>query len=59
MKRLPFERNLDSIPGSKGSGLVEGKNSKTYNTCSKCKGAGEIPMWNPVLPKGFLSSFGR
>lgn len=27
---------------------------KVHNTCHKCKGCGELPMWNPVLPKGLL-----
>lgn len=25
-----------------------------YHTCWECHGKGEIPMWNPVLPKGRL-----
>jgi DnaJ-class molecular chaperone len=25
-----------------------------FHLCTKCKGAGEIAMWNPVLPKGLL-----
>ncbi len=31
---------------------------KRYYTCLKCKGAGELPMWNPVLAKGLLSGLG-
>lgn len=31
---------------------------KTYTRCVKCKGTGELPMWNPVLPKGLLGNFG-
>lgn len=25
-----------------------------YEKCYKCKGTGEIPVWNPVIPKGRL-----
>jgi|WetSurSiteA1Bulk_404760.scaffolds.fasta_scaffold24201_2 DnaJ-class molecular chaperone len=31
---------------------------KRYYTCEKCKGSGELPMWNPVLAKGLLSISG-
>jgi len=51
----PFQ---NSCPTCKGTTLVEDRRRKTYHTCFKCKGSGELPMWNPVLPKGFLGSFG-
>ena len=39
-----------------GLGSVEKRNGrKVYNVCGKCKGCGELPMWNPVLPKGLLA----
>lgn len=28
--------------------------SKVYYTCRRCEGKGELPMWNPVLPRGLL-----
>lgn len=28
------------------------------HTCTKCEGAGELPMWNPVLPRGLLMGNG-
>lgn len=30
------------------------KESVLYRLCWKCKGAGEIKIWNPVLPKGLI-----
>ena len=33
--------------------VVMGKNIECY-TCTKCGGKGELPMWNPVLPRGLL-----
>jgi DnaJ-class molecular chaperone len=37
--------------------LVKGKYIDCY-TCTKCKGVGELPMWNPVLPRGLLMGNG-
>lgn len=28
------------------------------HTCTKCEGTGELPMWNPVLPRGLLMGNG-
>ena len=39
-----------------GTSYVHIKVTKThYNTCRECKGTGEIRIFNPVLPKGFLT----
>ena len=52
-----FERTFaNSCPSCLGIGTVASKQVKSYHTCYKCKGKGELPMWNPVLPKGFLAS---
>lgn len=37
-----------------GRGAVERK-TKSYYFCTKCEGKGELPMWNPVLPRGLLN----
>lgn len=29
---------------------------KTFYTCQRCEGKGELPMWNPVLPRGLLAN---
>lgn len=39
-------------------GQVQVPARKLFFTCGKCKGTGELPMWNPVLAKGLLSSLG-
>lgn len=46
----------DNCRTCNGLGRVEKRNGqKVYNVCGKCKGCGELPMWNPVLPKGLLA----
>ena len=37
--------------------LVMSKHIECY-TCTKCEGVGELPMWNPVLPRGLLMGNG-
>ncbi len=37
----------------KGAGFT-GSTGVVYAKCNKCEGCGEIPMWNPVLPRGLL-----
>ena len=40
-----------------GTGNVLDQTGKKYAvTCSECKGIGEVKMWNPVLPRGLLTS---
>ena len=29
---------------------------RVYARCPECKGAGEVKMWNPVLPRGYLGA---
>jgi len=53
--RRPKHRH-DPCSTCRGLRRVEKRNGqKIYNTCGKCKGCGELPMWNPVLPKGLLA----
>jgi DnaJ-class molecular chaperone len=38
-----------------GTGVVwEETGAVTYGKCYKCKGKGEIPIWNPVIQKGAM-----
>lgn len=37
-----------------GTRWVKEESKIVYNLCLKCKGCGELPMWNPVLPRGLL-----
>ena len=58
------------IPGTKkigvpcgkclGRGKVDVRENvmKGYSTCPKCCGIGEVEMFNPVIPRGFLSKSG-
>lgn len=43
-------------PKCRGGKTIWGEdaNSPIYEVCWECKGKGEIPIWNPVLPKGAL-----
>jgi len=41
--------------GGAGVRYVKDKTRKVYARCRNCDGTGEIPMWNPVLPKGMLN----
>jgi DnaJ-class molecular chaperone len=40
-----------------GLGRVESR-ERAYNTCYECKGKGELPMWNPVIPRGLIIPMG-
>jgi DnaJ-class molecular chaperone len=50
----PYLRTI--CPKCRGSKTIWGKDesSPKYRVCSKCEGKGEIPIWNPVIPKGRL-----
>jgi len=52
--RRPKNR-YDNCRTCNGLGRITKRSGqKIYNVCGKCKGCGELPMWNPVLPKGLL-----
>lgn len=44
-------------PKCQGNKTIWGKdsNSPIYEVCDKCKGKGEVEIWNPVLRKGVLA----
>lgn len=50
----PFRKML--CPYCHGSKTIwDGDETKVYYVkCSACNGTGEIPIWNPVIPKGAL-----
>jgi DnaJ-class molecular chaperone len=48
-------RKGNHCPSCKGTRRAP-RGHKNYDKCLRCKGCGEIPMWNPVLQKGFLPS---
>lgn len=41
-------------PTCGNKGFIPAKKGRDYFVCDECKGAGEIAMWNPVLPKGLI-----
>ena len=48
----------DGIPLSKAKEILDFKGEGRqvfYHRCSKCKGIGEIEMFNPVLPRGLIA----
>jgi len=50
----PYHKRL--CPKCRGTKTIWGKdeNSPIYKICGDCGGKGEIPIWNPVIPKGRL-----
>ena len=51
------QKSFRSAPCRTCHGLQWVKASdKTFYTCQRCEGKGELPMWNPVLPKGLLAN---
>jgi len=40
-------------------GQVRASSDVLYYPCSECRGAGEVRVWNPVLPKGRLFQGGK
>lgn len=50
----PYLTQLCQFCGGTKTRLTETEQAN-YHRCWECRGKGEIPMWNPVLPKGRLT----
>ena len=52
----PFGFYSDYCSQCRGNGrvIVDNKFKPHYSRCCRCEGAGEIPIYNPVIPKGSL-----
>lgn len=50
------KRRLSRCNTCHGQGFLPGTAHAFYHTCHECKGKGELECWNPVLPKGLLST---
>jgi len=70
-ERGRYHHKVVYIPGTKKQGVpckycagrgerheFTGATQTVYQLCMTCDGVGEIKMWNPVLPRGFLAKGG-
>lgn len=66
-----FSPGVKYIPGTRKMGVTcqrcsgygrvrvpSGEVKNILRRCDECRGVGEIKMWNPVIPRGFLMSSG-
>jgi len=54
VKTYPRARFCEKCGGSAVTKDTNKPPDITYHRCWECKGTGELPMWNPVLPKSVM-----